>query len=47
MLAFNENIIIVKPISKAKSQNLVVESDWSSASYWYSIIALSEIGFIR
>ena len=40
---FNENIIIVKPISKAKSQNLVVESDWSSASYWYSIIALSEI----
>ena len=41
---FNENIIIVKPISKTNTQNLVVESDWSSASYWYSIIALSEIG---
>jgi 3-phosphoshikimate 1-carboxyvinyltransferase len=24
---------------------LTVESDWSSASYWYSIVALSEIGF--
>ena len=23
---------------------IIVESDWSSASYWYSIIALSEIG---
>lgn len=25
-------------------QKITVESDWSSASYWYSIIALSEIG---
>lgn len=24
---------------------ITVESDWSSASYWYSIVALSEIGF--
>lgn len=24
---------------------IAVESDWSSASYWYSIVALSEIGF--
>ena len=40
---FNENIIIVKSSSKTDAQNLVVESDWSSASYWYSIIALSEI----
>ena len=24
---------------------LTVESDWSSASYWYSIVALSEIGY--
>ena len=23
---------------------IIVESDWSSASYWYSIVALSEIG---
>ena len=41
---FKENIIIIKPISKVNNQALVVESDWSSASYWYSIIALSEIG---
>lgn len=26
------------------ASQLTVESDWSSASYWYSIIALSEIG---
>lgn len=24
---------------------ITVESDWSSASYWYSIVALSEIGY--
>lgn len=43
--AFIGNIIIVKP----KTQNpipktLTVESDWSSASYFYSILALSEAG---
>jgi 3-phosphoshikimate 1-carboxyvinyltransferase len=27
-----------------ETRNLVVESDWSSASYFYSIIALSEVG---
>lgn len=26
------------------ASRFIVESDWSSASYWYSIIALSEIG---
>ncbi|MEZ4852884.1 3-phosphoshikimate 1-carboxyvinyltransferase [Flavobacterium sp.] len=36
----------IKINSKFKIQNskFVVESDWSSVSYWYSIIALSEIG---
>ena len=43
--AFIGNIIIVKP----KTQNLnpktlTVESDWSSASYFFSILALSEAG---
>ena len=36
----------IKVISKdsIEKQTIVVESDWSSASYFYSIIALSEIG---
>ena len=40
---FNKNKIKIH--SKFKIQNLkfIVESDWSSVSYWYSVIALSEI----
>lgn len=42
---FEENTIRVKPLSKQlKSTKIIVESDWSSASYYYSIIALSEVG---
>lgn len=42
---FEGNKIVVKPVSLLPySLILTVESDWSSASYWYSIIALSEIG---
>ncbi len=40
---FNENVILVEPkTSTLKPQTLVVESDWSSASYYYSIVALSK-----
>jgi len=43
--SFIDNTIIVKPNNQdVKNKTLVVESDWSSASYFYSIIALSEIG---
>ncbi len=45
--SFKENLITVKPTGKqltAKNENLTVESDWSSASYFYSITALSEVG---
>lgn len=43
--SFVENKISVKPkTSDLKLQTLTVESDWSSASYFYSVIALSEIG---
>lgn len=43
--AFNKNTISVKPLSLIPYPlTLTVESDWSSASYWYSIMALSEIG---
>jgi 3-phosphoshikimate 1-carboxyvinyltransferase len=43
--AFIGNVIIVKPENQdEKLKTLTVESDWSSASYFYSIIALSEVG---
>lgn len=42
---FEGNIITVKPFTvNNKPQTLTVESDWSSASYFFSIVALSEIG---
>jgi 3-phosphoshikimate 1-carboxyvinyltransferase len=43
--SFNGNLIVIK--SKAQSlkpKSLTVESDWSSASYFFSILALSEAG---
>ncbi len=43
--SFINNTITVKPFSGSlKTKQLVVESDWSSASYFYSIVALSEVG---
>jgi len=41
---FIENRIIVKPQFTIYNSQFIIESDWSSASYWFSIIALSEIG---
>lgn len=42
--SFVENTITVKPLQTINSKLLTIESDWSSASYWYSIVALAEIG---
>jgi len=43
--SFEGNIITVKPKQEdIRLQTLVVESDWSSASYFYSIVALSDVG---
>ena len=43
--SFEENTIIVTSSGvEMPTKKITVESDWSSASYWYSIIALSEIG---
>jgi 3-phosphoshikimate 1-carboxyvinyltransferase len=43
--SFVENKISVAPKSVLiNNKVLTVESDWSSASYWYSIIALSDEG---
>lgn len=40
---FEGNSIKVAPKTNIDSTNLVVESDWSSASYFYSIVALCEV----
>lgn len=41
--SFIENKITVKPQFAIHNSEFAIESDWSSASYWYSIIALSEM----
>lgn len=41
---FEGNKITVKPLENIEETTLVVESDWSSASYFYSIVALCEVG---
>ncbi len=38
---WNENIIKI-PAGEYQSKEFTVEADWSAASYWYSIVALSE-----
>jgi 3-phosphoshikimate 1-carboxyvinyltransferase len=43
--SFKGNTIVVKPFrTNLLAQTLLVESDWSSASYFYSIVALCDIG---
>ena len=43
--SFVGNKISIKPQFTIHNSQFIIESDWSSASYWYSIVALSEIGF--
>ncbi len=42
--SFEENVIKVDALKDVDKTNLVVESDWSSASYFYSIVALCDVG---
>ena len=42
--SFEANVVRVLPKKSIGELTLTVESDWSSASYFYSIAALSEIG---
>ncbi|NDV43448.1 3-phosphoshikimate 1-carboxyvinyltransferase [Flagellimonas sediminis] len=42
--SFNDNKITVEPLENIEETTLVVESDWSSASYFYSIVAMCEVG---
>ncbi|WP_136466216.1 3-phosphoshikimate 1-carboxyvinyltransferase [Flagellimonas onchidii] len=41
---FEGNLIKVTPVQQVDSTTLVVESDWSSASYFYSIVAMCDVG---
>lgn len=41
---FEGNIIKIEPTSSAQQTAFVVESDWSSASYFYGLIALGKVG---
>lgn len=42
--SFEGNLIKVEPKASVAPTTLVVESDWSSASYYYSIVAMAAIG---
>lgn len=42
--SLENNIITIPPLKTQNSKLITIESDWSSASYFYSIVALSEIG---
>lgn len=42
--AFKGRTIRIEPTANNQHITLTVESDWSSASYFYSIVALSEVG---
>src|SRR5690606_22548138 len=41
---FTENIIQIFPTQQLKKNRFTIESDWSSASYFYSIMAFAPIG---
>ncbi|WP_378182412.1 3-phosphoshikimate 1-carboxyvinyltransferase [Aquimarina sp. SS2-1] len=39
---FENNLITINPVKVVSPKKVVVESDWSSASYFYSLVALSK-----
>ena len=40
--SFENNVITILPLKQTNADTIVVESDWSSASYFYSLVALSK-----
>ncbi|WP_010182060.1 3-phosphoshikimate 1-carboxyvinyltransferase [Aquimarina agarilytica] len=40
--SFEHNVIKIAPLAVCNTDTIVVESDWSSASYFYSLVALSK-----
>ena len=45
--SFKEKTIQIPFQATVKKQVQVVESDWSSASYWFSVLSLAEAGEIH
>ena len=43
---WNDNIIKIEALDTVTEAEMTVESDWSSASYFYSLVALSEEGSV-
>jgi len=41
---FDKQSIRIWPLKEVSKKKIVVESDWSSASYYYSLVALGELG---
>lgn len=44
---FKGNTIKIEPVQSLEKQTLAVESDWSSASYYYSLAAISEFADLK
>ncbi len=45
--SFKKKLITIENTNKVQEKEISVESDWSSASYWYSIVALSEVAEVK
>lgn len=45
LVKHQHNIISINQKDKIKAIDIIVEPDWSSASYFYSIVSLAEIGY--
>ncbi len=44
--SFDGNVIKVYPKAEVQTKEITVESDWSSASYFFSLVALSEVASV-
>lgn len=44
---FSEDRVFIEPVRQVKKAILAVESDWSSASYYYSMVAISNSAEIK
>ena len=45
LVTYHKNIITINQKEKINAIEITVEPDWSSASYFYSIVSLAEIGY--
>ena len=45
LVTYHKNIISINQKEKINAIEITVEPDWSSASYFYSIVSLAEIGY--